>query len=201
MRRNAFFDLDPIRPRQRSAVALEGRVRATLGQWALILAAGAWLAAPGAARADDEAAATNPVADAPLAARAPPAGTAAAEDPLPDKPYGRPQAVRRRGQSLDYRMKLLTAELNLDASQQVEVRRALEDQRAQIQALWASAAIPAGQRVNATKVISDKTAARIRGLLNEEQRKRYSIERKPPAPGDTAGKPDVEHWMEATRPK
>ncbi len=177
------------------------RARPGVGHLMLALLGSAWLAAPAVSGADEQPATAPAVADAPVAATTPLADASSTEGPLPDKPYGRPQAVRPHGQTLEYRVKLLTTELKLDAGQQLEVRKALEDQRVQIQALWNTAEMPAGQRVNATKVISDKTAERIRALLTEEQRKRYNIERKPRSPGDSAGKPDVEHWMEATRPK
>jgi hypothetical protein len=196
MGRNALVDMTRGRPRERSASAFLGFARyGGLGS-SLAVGCALWLSMPAITRADETPAAP-PVATAQLPSEEHSPG----DDPLPDRPYGRPQAVRPHGQTLDYRMKLLTAELNLDPAQQAQVRQALEEQRQQMKALWADTSIPAGQRVNATRVISDKTADRIRGLLNEEQRKKYIAERKPRAAGDDAGKPDVEHWMEATRPK
>ncbi len=196
MGRNTSLDLSPGRPRQRPALAFQGFARCAGLSVTVALACTLWLSTPASARADD-APAVPPAA----AEQVPSAEHSPGDDPLPDRPYGRPQAIRPHGQSLEYRVKLLATELSLDPGQQLQVRKALEDQRQQMKALWADTTIAAGQRVNATRVISDKTADRIRGLLNAEQRKKYISERAPRAAGDDAGKPDVEHWMEATRPK
>jgi hypothetical protein len=196
MRSNTLIDLGPGRPRERPASAFPRFTRDAGLCSTLAVACALWLSTPAMSRADDVPAAAPAATD-----QLPSTEHSPGDDPLPDRPYGRPQAVRPHGQSLDYRVKLLATELGLDAGQQVQVRKVLEDQRQQMKALWADTGMPAGQRVNATRAISDRTADRIRALLNEEQRKKYIAERKPRAAGDDAGKPDVEHWMDATRPK
>src|SRR3954469_6792221 len=64
--------------------------------------------------------------------------------------------------SLDRRVSLLTAELDLDAHQQSEVRRILEGQRDAVLKVWNDNSTPAANRVNATKTISERTADQIR---------------------------------------
>ena len=85
--------------------------------------------------------------------------------------------------------------IELDARQQSELRKALEDQRDQMTRVWSDAAVPAAYRVSATQAIADQTSDRIRALLNEEQRKRYNAPR--PKNGLTPGtaRPSVEAWM------
>jgi hypothetical protein len=117
-------------------------------------------------------------------------------------PVARPRVrSRQQGAGLDDRVQLLTAELELDSTQQQDVRKLLEEQRAQVQRVWSARAIPSAQRVAATKAISDKTADGIRELLNEEQRKKYTAARRPHAAGDDDARQSLEYWMDASRPK
>ena len=105
---------------------------------------------------------------------------------------------------LEERVKTLSQALGLDATQQSELRKALESQREQVKKIWNDASMSAAYRVSATQAVSDKTADQIRALLNEEQRKKY----KPPAQhnrqhnaADGSAKPGVEDWMNAAKPK
>jgi hypothetical protein len=102
--------------------------------------------------------------------------------------------------SLEERVRKLTQWLALDATQQSELRKVLEDQREQIRKVWDDASVPAAYRISATQAISDKTADQIRALLNEEQRKKFNPPRQP---REAAGsvKPSVEDWMDAAKPK
>lgn len=101
---------------------------------------------------------------------------------------------------LEDRVRTLSKALDLDATQQSELRKVLEDQREQVGRIWSDASVPAAYRVSATQAISDKTADRIRALLNEEQRKKYKTARQHGAAADSA-KPNVEAWMDAAKPK
>jgi hypothetical protein len=107
----------------------------------------------------------------------------------------------RQHANLDDRVKALTRALDLDPTQQSEVRKLLQDQREEVRRVWGDATVPAPYRVSATQAISDRTADRIRALLSDEQKKKY----KPPKPphGSTPGStgPSVEDWMNATKPK
>ena len=110
-------------------------------------------------------------------------------------------AHRQAGNSLDGRMALLTAELGLDALQQIQVRRILENQREQIIKVWSDTSVPAAQRVNATRVISDGTADQIRALLTEAQKAKYTAARQPRASATDHDKRSVEDWMNAAGSK
>ena len=106
-----------------------------------------------------------------------------------------------RGSSLDARVRTLSKALDLDAKQQSELRKVLEDQREQIMRVWDDTSVPAVSRVVATQAISDSTADQIRALLNDEQKKKYN----PPKPLHEAASgsdgPSVEEWMDAAKPK
>ncbi len=113
----------------------------------------------------------------------------------------RQQARHRQGRpSAEDRLQGLVKGLKLDAAQQAEVRRALEAQREAIRRLTSAPADPEVPRVAAIHAITDRTTERIRAVLNEEQKKLYSQ----PLPHDFApgeGKPGVEEWLNALRPK
>ena len=90
--------------------------------------------------------------------------------------------------------------LKLDAAQEAEVRRALQDRRDQLTRLFRQPADPKIPRTAAIRAINDRTANRIRAVLNDEQKKLYLQ----PLPDDYApgkGKPGVEEWMKATPSK
>ena len=103
---------------------------------------------------------------------------------------------RKRASPLDRRVTLLAKELGLDASQKAQVRKVLDRQREQVARVWKDSSIPPARRVSATQAIGDRTADRIRALLNEEQRKKYIQPRQREAAVGTAGG-NVESWMKA----
>ena len=107
---------------------------------------------------------------------------------------------RKRASPLDRRVMLLARELGLDATQQAQVKKVLEGQREQVARVWNDRSIPAARRVSATQAIGDRTADRIRALLNDEQRKKYIKPRQRAAAVGTAGG-DVESWMNAGKRK
>ncbi len=116
-----------------------------------------------------------------------------------DKP-GEP-SIRHKGMSpLDKRVALLTKELKLDASQQVRVKKILQDQQVQISRLWSDTAMAPALRINATQTIGDHTADQIRALLNEEQRKKYIQQHKREAKVGAPGA-DVQTWMTSNKVK
>lgn len=89
---------------------------------------------------------------------------------------------------------MLAKALDLDARQRSELRKVLEDQREQVSRAWSDTSVPAPYRVLSTQVITDRTADRIRALLNDEQRKRYNPPRRPyETPG--SARPSVDAWM------
>ena len=104
------------------------------------------------------------------------------------------------GQGLDDRVRLLSKALDLDASQQTELRKVLEGQREKVSRLWSDSSLPATYRISAMQAISDQTAEQIRVLLNEEQRKKYNAPRQRHA-AEGSARPDVEAWMNAAKSK
>jgi hypothetical protein len=98
---------------------------------------------------------------------------------------------------MDQRVRMFARGLNLDARQQAAVRKILENQQTEFRRAWADPAIPASDRVVVARGILEKTRERIRGVLNEEQRKKYPAARPPGAPRPPP--PDVEHWMRLTQ--
>jgi hypothetical protein len=166
----------------------KGRVALHLSMALAMLAAGG-----GLARAEPGDAAEPGAAEAAGAAQVDDGGAAA---PIPPEEEA---AQRRRSVSpLDRRVMLLTRELGLNAGQQGRVRKVLEMQREEVARVWNDTSIPAARRVSATQAIGDRTAARIRALLTEEQRKRYIKPRRRDVAVGTAGG-DTESWMSADR--
>jgi Spy/CpxP family protein refolding chaperone len=100
---------------------------------------------------------------------------------------------RGKGASLDDRVRMLAKALDLDARQQTEVKAVLQAQRDETLKVWADESLPAALRVKATEVIGERTADRIRALLNDEQKKKYSAPRL--VPEHPAERPHVERWM------
>ncbi len=96
---------------------------------------------------------------------------------------------------VEERVRTLTHALNLDEAQQSELQRILESQREQVAKIWADSSVAPGYRIIATQAISDKTADRIRGLLNDEQRKRFNPPKPPHDAASGAARPNVEDWI------
>lgn len=95
---------------------------------------------------------------------------------------------------------MLSKGLDLDARQQDELRNILRNQAEQLRRVRADPAIPGADRMGAMRAILDRTGDRIRAMLNDEQRLKYQAAR-PALGAETAQRPDVEHWMQLTRPK
>jgi hypothetical protein len=130
-----------------------------------------------------------------------PARTLAAGEarPAASAPARRQPTVRYRVHGLQDRVRLLTKALDLDARQQAQLRKVLESQRQRVLAAWNDTSVAPARRIAATQAISEETNARIRALLNEEQRRKFGPPRQarePEAPG-----PSVEAWMSKTAQK
>ena len=106
-----------------------------------------------------------------------------------------PPARHSTRSTLEERVRALTQALDLDAVQQSELRKVLESQREQVARIWADSSVAPGYRIIATQAISDKTADRIRGLLNDEQRKRFNPPKPPHDAASGAARPNVEDWI------
>ena len=90
----------------------------------------------------------------------------------------------------------MSRELDLDASQQATLRSLLLAQRAEVTQVWSDPAVPSAVRVAATRAVSERTAERIRGMLSDEQREKYS---KAQQHDSAVGAPgaDVQKWMKS----
>lgn len=110
--------------------------------------------------------------------------------------------VRRASPSLHRRdpAAALAKRLDLDATQTAQVRRLLVLRQSQMRALWSDDAIAADNRVGALKAINERTEAQIRALLTEAQRKGY-IQPRPSGSLATDPKPNVQEWLNASRPR
>jgi hypothetical protein len=127
------------------------------------------------------------------AAAADDAATAAAPAQAPAQPSPRPPSHPTAGRTLDHRVKALSKALDLDAAQRAELREILEDRRQAVMKIWSDRALLPAERVPATRAVEERTAERIRAILNDEQKKRYN----PPKPKGTQAPPaNVEAWME-----
>ena len=92
----------------------------------------------------------------------------------------------------------LARRLDLDAQQTAAVRRLLAKRQAEVRSLWTHGTVAAEDRVGVVKAINERTAARIRALLNEQQKKAY-FQPKPDAGPDNGNRPSVEQWMSISR--
>ena len=113
------------------------------------------------------------------------------------EPHARGAPHQHSGHTLEDRVRILTQWLNLDATQQTEVRKVLQGQREQVKSLWSDTSVPAAQRISATQAISDRTGDQIRAMLNEEQKKKYNPPRPPRDDTTASARPNVEDWMNA----
>jgi hypothetical protein len=110
------------------------------------------------------------------------------------------RATRHRtGATLEDRVRTLTKALDLDARQQADLRKVLEAQRDEVTRIWDDESMPPANRVVATQAVSDTTADRIRALLNDQQKKKFTPPKPPHEPASDG--PSVEEWMDATKPK
>jgi len=100
---------------------------------------------------------------------------------------------------LEARVQTLSRALELDQRQQAELRAVLQDQRNQITRVWNDASMPAAIKVSSTQAIGDRTASRIRELLNDEQRNKYTQPRQR-GPTVGAGGADLASWMGSREP-
>ena len=116
-----------------------------------------------------------------------------------EAPAHAPRSRHAKARSVDRRVSALAKALHLDARQQIELKRVLISQQAEVRRVWSDSTVAAAERVAATRAIENATSGRIRGLLNTEQKAKYNPPR--PANEPAAARPDVEGWMSKTRPR
>ena len=113
---------------------------------------------------------------------------------VPASHVERPRSGQPAASVLDGRVQLMTRELGLDPSQQVQLRAILQLQRQEVARVWSDPSAPAALRIAATQSIGEKTADRIRAILTDEQREKYMKSHQHDAPVGTPGG-DVQTWM------
>ena len=110
-------------------------------------------------------------------------------------PQRHTQSVYRR-HSVDERVKSFAETLNLDQTQQAGVKAVLERQQREARQIQFDQSLSGAERIGRFRALQQDTVSRIRGLLNEEQKKKYD----PLNHGTTAttSQPSVEDWLKST---
>lgn len=116
---------------------------------------------------------------------------------VPDSPRAPQTAIRNHKRpSPDERGKALAKYLELNETQQTALQKILEQRQQEVLQMRFTP-LPAGTaQIDRFRAIQDKTANRIRAVLNQEQRKKYdllAIRRSTP-PGS---KTSVQDWLKA----
>ena len=142
-----------------------------------------------AAAASDATTATRPAAPVPEASVVPTPDAA-----VPRFGHHRPVRHLTIAQSIDENVRRLTRGLNLDPSQQEKLRQILLDQHRQMMQLRTGGAAGSGDVTGRTMAIYAQTKGRIRAMLNDQQKTKYSAD----VPRDTLApaQADLQHWMQ-----
>jgi len=101
--------------------------------------------------------------------------------------------------NIDDRVLRLTKTLELDQAQQSAVKKILEQRLQQIEWIRRDPSISGGDRIEKFRTLQASTVEQIRGVLNDEQKKKYdplAVRRLQPAPEQRS----VQDWLEATTP-
>jgi septal ring factor EnvC (AmiA/AmiB activator) len=139
------------------------------------------------------------VAAVPLACLCAPAALAEEQSPHSAPEQTTPR-LRHQRPGLDNRARRLAKMLELTEAQQAELAKVLASQREQIRKLWSDQRVAPEYRVSEMRAINDQTEDRIRALLNDEQKKKYVSSRPRESPR-TSQQSDLDHWLNATKPK
>lgn len=117
-----------------------------------------------------------------------------------------PRSSRRRparhltvAQKIDEDVRRLTRGLKLDPGQQQKLRQILVEQHRQIVALRSGDSAASPDVAGTTLAIYGQTKARIRAMLNDEQKKKYSAD--VPRAGLAPAQADLKHWMDLQESK
>jgi hypothetical protein len=118
-------------------------------------------------------------------------GAARAADPTP----AHQPTNRVPGSKLEDRVKVLAKALDLDASQQSQLRKILLGQREAVRKIWRDPALSPAERAPATRAANERTGDEIREILNDEQKQKYNTT-VPAAAADPGDKRSVEQWLD-----
>jgi len=126
-------------------------------------------------------------------------GTISAQ--VPDSSRAPQTAIRNHKRpSPDERGKALAKYLELSETQQTALQKILEQRQQEVLRMRFSP-LPAGSaQIDRFRAIQDKTANRIRAVLNQQQRKKYDLLaiRRSTSPGSNTS---VQDWLKAATPR
>lgn len=120
--------------------------------------------------------------------------------PLPTTPPQPRVPATRRRPTIDDHVKALAKSLNLTEAQQAAVKRILEQRQQETLRLRTDGSISGSERIDRFRALQDQTVLKIRGVLDDEQKKKYdplAVRKVTPAPDQKS----VEDWIKATSPK
>lgn len=105
---------------------------------------------------------------------------------------------RHAKNSIDDRVAVFAKSLDLNASQQAQLRTILEERQQQSVQLRANTALSGEARIDRFRALQDQTVERIRAILTDDQKKKYDplTVRKVQQQQNT----DVDKWLAATQP-
>ena len=115
----------------------------------------------------------------------------------PVRPATRPHVVgqhRTLAEAIDANVQRFSRGLNLDPSQQDNLRQILWDQHRELRARLVENPQPGFDRAALTSAILEHTKVQIRAMLNDEQRSKYSGQ--VPSELTAPSRADLEHWVE-----
>lgn len=141
----------------------------------------------------------------PLAAQANEPATpaqSALPTPAPPTPATPPKTAHptRHRPTLDDRVKAFATALGLNPTQQVAVKKILEQRQLEMLQIRQDPSIDGGDRIGKLRALQDQTIERIRAVLNDDQKKKYdplAARNRQPA----LDQKSVEDWLKATSPK
>jgi len=110
-----------------------------------------------------------------------------------------PKPGRSKASSIDSRVNIFAKNLDLSEAQKSSVKRILEERQQESLRIRQNSSISGADRIEQFRILQHSTVARIRAVLNEEQRKKYepfATEKLKP----TTPERSVEDWLKLTTP-
>lgn len=104
---------------------------------------------------------------------------------------------RWRAITIDDQVKRFSESMELSQTQQSEVKQILEFKQVQIRRIRLDGSLSGEERISRLRALQASTVTRIRGVLNDEQKKKYDPLTARQAQKDSHPQPSVEDWMKA----
>jgi hypothetical protein len=119
--------------------------------------------------------------------QATPEVASSAQAAAPARPMNRDKHLSTE-ERIEQRVRMMATALNLNANQQGQLRSLLMEQRSEVLKIRSDPSIAPEDRVGALLAVNARTAERIRAMLDQEQRNKYSPSPSltQPAQGDEA---------------